>query len=166
MKPSVLKLLVALALLAPLTLGTSPVRVYHQYHVSGRISRPAGGSLVNHATALAARYYRTAELALLRGMSVAGDRVVSLTDSAGNFHLVASIDVKLDSLAVAIVAPERPVFYGEMFGTDSAQVFAQTATSKEPGVGCGGCDVVSTGTRTAVVGYTYFLRDRIVAVPW
>ena len=159
-------------LLGPYIFATEPaLPPYHQYVVRGKITRPFGSSLKNISIVVLAKggqHSGSETFQILAGRSVQYERAICLTDSTGTFFVVASSDTKADSIAVGVVAPDRPLVVGTPLSLSGVQAAAQTTitTDSEINSGCSGCDSPNQNTRTRVIAYSYYFPDQSVSLNW
>ncbi len=169
-KNALVRILVAVTLvLSPFVFATSPLPPpYHQYHVQGTITRPAGASLKNFSIVLLAKgQFIGPAFQVLKGRGVQYERPISLTDSIGGFILVVSSDMKADSLAVGVVMPDRPIAMSSPLSLNSIPAQEQTEThTTYNDATCSGCTSPVDKTTTIVVAYKYYLPMQVVALTW
>jgi hypothetical protein len=130
---------------------------YHQYTVSGRISRDSSGELRNYVAVLYGKRNRIDDSEFMRItypmliQKKVEDRF-GLSDSSGSFFIVQSGRIMYDSLKVAIIAPDRPMILSEPFPAASNITDADVIYySIDADCSC----VTSPETSQDTIGYIY-----------
>lgn len=109
------QVLIGSVLLLPWIIATSTTPPpYHQYEVRGTIARPAGGDLQNFSILLyglsgTGTYHR------LPGSytpPITDDVRPGLTDSSGAFYVQMTSPDTIDSLKIAVLAPDHEITFG------------------------------------------------------
>lgn len=167
MSRQLLKLCIIIVALAPLLLGTEPsLPPYQDFTVSGMLERPAGGSKEGFAVVLCgkSRFFGDSSFHILRGLGYStNDCPIALTDSSGAFTLRVS-SYEVDSLALAVVVPDRPLERGEPFFVDKTRGTPHWRTYKSTGAtGCAGC---STGPDVTerIEFYSYYYSNKNISI--
>jgi hypothetical protein len=147
-------------ILFPWVVSTTPPlpSPYHQYKVSGIISRDSSGDLRNYVAILYGKrnhddnrgYMR---LSALSSMPKKFEDRIGLSDSTGSFMIMqTSSRGKYDSLMVAVIAPDRPTIFSTPFPVDSnASDEEITYYPDDSGCSC----VNSPETTPYIAGYIY-----------
>ena len=153
--------------LASFLFGTEPTPPpYHEFTVRGVLERPAGGSREGFAIVLCGkfRYSHDTTFRILRGVyNSTGNIPISLTDSTGSFFLRVSSE-QVDSLALAVVVPDRPLVRGEAFSVDGTPGYPHWRTyTSGKAAGCAGCstdpDVIER-----IEYYSYYFSNKIIGI--
>jgi hypothetical protein len=161
--------LVVIAALAPFTFANEPLPPpYHQYVLNGTVVRTSNGPKAFFVVSLAGKFSMIRSDTAVDLSAVyyyqQGDRTQSITDSSGAFSLQVTLDMKADSLALRVAAPDKPVFAGELFGIPDAGVEI-TGTFDEAEPGCSGCSR-NPATTTQIIGYKYTLPEKSILIPY
>ncbi len=167
MTRQLLNLCIIIVALAPLLLGTEPsLPPYQDFTVSGMLERPAGGSKEGFTVVLCGKsgFFGDSSFHILRGLGYStNDRPIALTDSSGAFSLRVS-SYEVDSLAVAVVVPDRPLELGERFFVDKALGTPHRRTyTSGTATGCAGC---STGLDVTerIEYYSYYYSNKNISI--
>ena len=137
--------------------------------MNGRIERPSGGTKNNFSVALFAKspYRNPTEFEILH-LAKQGDSPVAITDSTGTFYIVASAELKPDSIVVGVISAERPIVFGQVVAVNRLQAVPNTSTydvyDDDPS-GCNGCKS-SPRKQTITTHYSYSLQDQILVIPY
>lgn len=161
--------LVAFAVLAPFTFATEPIPApYHQYLLSGMVSRASNGPRAFFVVSLNGKFkmIQTNPPGDLSGLYAfnADNSTPAITDSNGTFYLRVSLSLKPDSLAVRVAEPDKPPFVGPYFSIPEAGAEI-TRTYTETESGCSGCST-NPATTTQVIGYRYYLSSQTIQIPY
>lgn len=142
---------------------------YHQYSVSGTLERLGGGSTKDFAVTLFGWFPSQGGSGFLPFEEATyprdGDHPVDLTDSAGAFSVRVSSNYRLDSIRLAVVIPDNPMF-GNPWYIDESDGIPTIITYEVPGEpGCFGIegDPVS-GSKTSFYSYIYF--DQTISISY
>jgi hypothetical protein len=158
----------AACLLGPMIFGSATTPPpYHQYFVEGFLQRPNAAPKQNFLVTLVARVTlgegdTTIEF-VLPNVAYPGSVNVSITDTSGHFWLSPMSHYKADSLAIRVVAVDRPDYLGAFVLAPAADF---TVTGKVQGEesGCRACSADPT-SESYVVGYQYHLIPQTCVLP-
>jgi hypothetical protein len=147
--------------IGPFAVATPPLEApYHQYRVSGSITRPLGGSRANFAVSLLARYTRFPVDSTLElpgwGQTYTTDRPVAVTDSNGVFLLQATSPFAAESLAVLVRVVDRPAIAGPLVRIPQSVSTVTKHVTYDERTGCSGCGT-DPHSEEIVVGYIYVM---------
>lgn len=160
----------ALAMLLPFIVGTTPVEVYYQFVVKGRVIRQGGGSPANHTVVLLGKgagdpNYRI--LTSYRTDTQEPNLPVALTDGTGAF-LVSVVPNwgMVDSLRLGVTIPgDTTLRLGEPFAAGShdrtSEDLRQMRQPESTGCSC----ATEPGSVTYTAGYIYHYDNRTVTIP-
>jgi hypothetical protein len=152
-----------------LTIGTEPTPPpYHQYIVSGSITRNAGLPMDNFVVTLKGKFpypFPDSLVAVLPFRAQSGNaNYPAVTDTAGNFTIIVATEPRADSLVVEVTAAGKPTARGITMAVPEQRISITTSyTENEPG--CNGCTSDATN-RTRVVGYQYVLPEQTLSIPF
>jgi len=160
-----------LAFLAPLVLGTSPVNRFHQYVIRGSVHRTGGGDESGFTVLIAGRsvYDSPGTYRILETQATPTngepEQPVDITDSTGSFRVAVTLHEKMDSLAVGLPGPDRPVYFGSPVSTrDMASVEARDYGTECTRCGCADCSS-NPSAESWIAGFVYRLEDYSIIVP-
>ena len=157
---------ISVGLILQFTLGTSPaLPPYHQYLVSGRISRPVGRPLQEFVVTLKAKFSNLS----LNFLPVSEYRTRSdldtypaVTDTSGHFFLIVATALKADSLKIEVGGADKPVVAGPAIPVPS-QAISLTTEYADTQPECSGC-TTETSHRTRTYGYQYNLPEQTISL--
>ena len=144
-------------MIGPLVFGTSPrPSPYNEYIVKGTVSRQSGASPQSAVVSLVGKWNNLADSVMdLRGPAIRYQSVKStaVTDESGNFTLDIEMEMRLDSLAIRVVALDRQAHISrfEPLPTANDEILKEDAAQMD---GCRGCETV-TPAQQYVAGYKY-----------
>jgi hypothetical protein len=146
--------------------ATTP-QPHHQYFVEGLLQRPNGAPKQNFLVTLVARVARvqgdtTIEL-VLPNVAYPGPINVCITDTSGHFSLSPMSHYKADSLAIKIVAVDRPDYLCAFVPAPAAD-FTVTGKLQGEESGCRACST-DPSSESYVVGYQYHLIQQTCVLP-
>lgn len=157
-------------LFGPMIFGTTPTPPYHQYLVEGHVQRSTGGPKQNFLVTMLGRFSvlsaptdTTLEL-VGKNILYPSNVSKSVTDTSGHFLLNLNAQWKADSLAIKVVAPDKPDYVASFFFVPEANA---TFTGEIPAEssGCNDCATVTPGG-SFIAGYQYQLPDQTVVLPY
>jgi hypothetical protein len=164
-----IQIVIASIILLPWVVETTPPQPshYHQYKVSGIISRDSSGDLRNHVAVLYAKHKGHNNQFILLNRSGYNQKYsdqLGLSDSTGSFTILETDSGLYDSLMIAVMAPDRPTIFSVPFQTDTSNPIVDVRyNSREGGCSCG----TSSETETDTVGYIYTVPTPInVKLPY
>jgi hypothetical protein len=133
--------------------------------VRGQITRDVGENLSNYIIALYGKSsLNSATIQRLQLTVQDGLRspdIIGVTDSSGRFHVQQSFYHGFDSLAVAVLAPDRPMFLGSFFAVKDT-IPDDTLYENRSSVDGGGCSCsTSPEIIRLVTAYSYNAADSI-----
>jgi hypothetical protein len=151
-------------LIAQFTLGTSPTPApYHQYFVSGSISRPAGLPLQDFIITLKAKFsYSMPDFIPIAELRVQTqlDNHPAVTDTVGQFFIIVACRPNADSLMLVVSGADKPNVNTAAIPVPTQPVDVTSRyTVTEPG--CSGC-TSENSTRTQIDGYQYTLPHQAI----
>lgn len=169
MKYPLTRIFIISMVLAPFLFGTEPsLPPYHDFTVTGVLQRPAGGSRAGFTVVLCgkSRLMNDSTFQILRGLGYStNDRPVALTDSGGAFQLRVS-SYEVDTLALGVVVPDRPVQLGVPFPVKVSMATPHWETYKSgEATGCAGC-ATDPPVTSRVRYYSYYFGDEIITIPF
>lgn len=155
--------------LSRILFGTAPTPPpYHQYLVQGEVQRSTGGGKQNFLVTLVGKFstpQRDTTIELVRANILYPSNIsVIVTDTSGYFVLDLRTQDKADSLAIKVVAVDKPAYVGSFFFVPQAAVTLKGETQEESS-GCNGCGT-DIPKQSYTVGYQYALPRQIVTLPY
>lgn len=153
----------SVGLILQYTMGTSPtLPPYHQYLVSGSISRPAGRPLQDFVVTLKAKFSNSSSSFLpvsqYRTHSDL-DRYPAVTVTSGHFFLIVATVLRADSLMIEVGGADKPVVAGPAIPVPS-QAISLTTEYADTQSGC----TTETSHRTRTYGYQYNLPEQTISL--